>query len=494
LAVIKSTTYLIEYMKAELKIVMLEDSVVDAEIIQRFLLKEKLDCQFSLASNKAAFLLALDQFKPDLILADNALPQFNGSEALKIVCEAELDIPFILVTGTMTDEFAAHIIKSGADDYILKDRLTRLPDAIQAALKKRKTEKEKQQAIQKLVQSEEKYRSLLESAPDAMVIVNRVGIIQLINAQTENMFGYTGKEIIGEYVGILLPDRYKKPNDPNHFESTDVTQLGDGFELCGKKNDGAEFPVELRLSRLETAEGLIITATIRDITERRMAEKALQEMEREMLNQKIQEQKKITRAIIKAQEKERNRIGQELHDNVNQILVGTKLYLEMARKDDLKVKELIKYSIGLIQSSINEIRLLSTKNVTPLKDINLKELLQQLVDELNKTTQIKMALVYEVQGKTMDDDLKLNIYRIVQEQVNNIVRHSSAENAFISVRPDDNHIVVAVNDDGKGFDTGKKRKGIGISNMINRIESFNGEVRIESSVGNGCDVEVKLPY
>ena len=166
----------------------------------------------------------------------------------------------------------------------------------------------------------------------------------------------------------------------------------------------------------------------------------------------------------------------------------------MARKDDLKVKELIKYSIDLIQSSINEIRLLSTKNVTPLKDINLKELLQQLVYELNKTTQIKTALVYEVQSKTMDDDLKLNIYRIVQEQVNNIVRHSSAENAFISVKPDDSHIIVAVNDDGKGFDMGKKRKGIGISNMINRIESFNGQVHIESSVGTGCDVEVKLPY
>lgn len=238
----------------------------------------------------------------------------------------------------------------------------------------------------------------------------------------------------------------------------------------------------------------MVTAAIRDITERRKAEKALKEMEQKILNQKIQEQKKITRAIIQAQEKERNRIGQELHDNVNQILVGTKLYLELARKDDLKVKELIKYSIGLIQSSINEIRLLSTKNVTPLKDINLKELLQMLVDGLNKSSGIKAELVYEATGQAMDDDLKLNIYRIIQEQINNIVKHSCAGNATILVTPDGSNIQIIIADDGRGFDMNRKRKGVGISNIINRVESFNGKVQIESSAGNGCKMQVSLPF
>jgi len=481
-------------MKAGLKIIMLEDSPTDAEIIQRYLVKKKPDIQFCLVTGRPAFLQALEQFKPDLILADNALPQFNGSEALQLVREKRPDIPFILVTGSMTDEFAAHIIKSGADDYILKDRLTRLPDAIEAALKNRKTEREKLDAIQRLVHSEEKYRSLLESAPDAMVIVNSDGIIQLINTQTENMFGYSVQEIIGRPVGILLPDRYKKTGDLNRFESREIMRLGEAFELVGKKKNGAEFPVEMRLSPLKTAEGPVVTAAIRDITERRKAEKAIREMELEILNQKIQEQKKITRAIIGAQEQERNRIGQELHDNVNQILVGTKLYLELARKDDLKVKELIKYSISLIQSSINEIRLLSTKNVTPLKDVNLKELLQLLIDGLNKSSGIKGELLYDITSQPLDDDLKLNIYRIVQEQINNIVKHSKAKNAVIQVNPESGHIRVSITDDGRGFDPNKKRKGIGIANMINRVESFNGKVQIESSAGKGCNVKVLLPY
>mgnify|MGYP001546718813 FL=1 len=90
-------------MKAALKIIMLEDSPADAEIIQRYLLKKKPDLQFRLTSNKEAFLQALDCFSPDLILADNALPQFNGSEALQIVRETSLDIPFILGIGSRTD-------------------------------------------------------------------------------------------------------------------------------------------------------------------------------------------------------------------------------------------------------------------------------------------------------------------------------------------------------------------------------------------------------
>src|SRR5258708_2396407 len=121
-------------MTKRLKILMLEDSAVDAEIVQRVLTKEKLQFDITLVMTKEAYLLALDQSEPDLILADNALPQFNATEALEIVRRRLPLIPFILVTGTTSEEFAAKIIKLGADDYILKDRLARLPAAINTAL------------------------------------------------------------------------------------------------------------------------------------------------------------------------------------------------------------------------------------------------------------------------------------------------------------------------------------------------------------------------
>jgi PAS domain S-box-containing protein len=231
-----------------------------------------------------------------------------------------------------------------------------------------------------------------------------------------------------------------------------------------------------------------------DISERKRAEESIRTMEIEILNQKVQEQKKITRAILKAQETERNYIGRELHDNVNQILAGTKLYLGMAGKHDKGVKDLVKYPLELIDSSINEIRLLTSKNVTPVRNINLKKIIQVLIDNLNKNTTIKTIFIYNITNEIIDDELKLNIYRIVQEQINNIVKHAASLNANISIEAVGNIIRVIVTDDGKGFDINKKREGIGITNMLNRVESFNGKIHIESSPGNGCKIQIEIPY
>jgi PAS domain S-box-containing protein len=231
-----------------------------------------------------------------------------------------------------------------------------------------------------------------------------------------------------------------------------------------------------------------------DISERKKAVESIRSMEMEILNQKVQEQKKITRAILKAQETERNYIGRELHDNVNQILAGTKLYLGMAGKNDKKVKDLVKYPLELIDTSINEIRLLTSKNVTPVRNINLKKLIQALIDNLNKNTTIKTIFNYNITNEIIDDELKLNIYRIVQEQINNIVKHAAAINANISIEAVENVIRVLVTDDGKGFDINNKREGIGITNMLNRVESFNGKIDIESSPGNGCKIRIEIPY
>ena len=129
-------------MERPLKILLLEDSSIDAEIIKRLLLKEKLRCELRLVMDKKEFIKALAEFSPEVILSDNSMPQFSAAEALKITRQKFLHVPFILVTGTVSEEYAANIIKEGADDYILKDRLTRLPAAIAAARAQRRALKE----------------------------------------------------------------------------------------------------------------------------------------------------------------------------------------------------------------------------------------------------------------------------------------------------------------------------------------------------------------
>ena len=481
-------------MTESLKILLLEDSAEDAEILLRFLRKINPHYLFNLAMNKEDYLEALDQFHPDIILSDNHLPLFSATEALQIIQERSLFVPFILVTGTVSDEFAANIIKSGADDYILKDRLTRLPMAIDAALKQRRLEKEKRKAIENLSQSEEKYRTLFFKSPLPKWIYDFETLRFLeVNEAAIKHYGYTLEEFLSMTLNDIRPEEDLQLLSVDLVRVKHETDIRKGTWRHLKKN-GELIIVETTAHFIEYNTRKARMVVINDITESKRAEEELRSMEKELLNQKIQAQKKVTRAVIKAQEKERDHIGRELHDNVNQILVSAKLYLSVIAEENEGIKEMIKkYPLTLIDKSIQEIRVLTSGYVAPLKDIDLQELIQSLLDKLRDNMALQTTFVYDATNYILDDELKLNLYRIVQEQLNNIVKHADAKNIAVTVSKDNSFINLVVADDGKGFDPDKKRKGIGISNMINRVESFNGEIKIESSIGNGCRTQIRIP-
>jgi PAS domain S-box-containing protein len=228
-----------------------------------------------------------------------------------------------------------------------------------------------------------------------------------------------------------------------------------------------------------------IMFAVSNITEKKM-------LENELISRKVQEQRNIVKAVLNAQEIERNKIGQELHDNVNQILASARLYIDTVEKEPVLLRDLIPTAIKHIDGAIAEIRSLSRGQIMPQKGADLKDLIDELVNDLSTRTVTRFCSTISA-GLPVDEDLKLNIYRIVQEQINNILKHAGASEAKITISTVDKTILILISDNGRGFNPMVRRRGIGLTNMINRVESYNGEVRIDSKPGDGCRIEVRVP-
>ena len=173
-------------MKTKLKILHLEDIPTDAELVERELKKGEIQFEKLVVDNKLDFKKALKEFVPDIIISDHTLPSFDSIEAIKIIKHQKIKIPFILVTATVSDEYALEVMKAGADDYILKDRMHRLPKAVESAM-------EKTRAEQKLLESESFNKGVLSSLASHIAVINKEGSILLVNKAWDNFAKKNGE-------------------------------------------------------------------------------------------------------------------------------------------------------------------------------------------------------------------------------------------------------------------------------------------------------------
>ena len=260
-----------------------------------------------------------------------------------------------------------------------------------------------------------------------------------------------------------------------------------------KKADGSYALISDRGFLVISKEGNVarMVGSMQNITEKK-------EMEEKLLKQEVNKQKLIAQAMVDAQEKERAEIGKELHDNINQILSTTKLYLELAKNDHKERLSLITRSAGNIHNAIHEIRNISRSLVpASIRDLGLQDSIADLVESLRTTKAINVEF-YPVGNfdEKISDKAKLMLFRIIQEQVNNVLKHSGAQNLIIELvlEDADNRIELSITDDGKGFDPEKiGKKGLGLSNIMSRADLFGGKVTIQSAPLRGCKLRVQVP-
>jgi PAS domain S-box-containing protein len=231
-----------------------------------------------------------------------------------------------------------------------------------------------------------------------------------------------------------------------------------------------------------------ILGAIRDLTEKK-------KLEQQLLQEQEQKHKAVSQAGIAAQEAERSNISRELHDNVNQLLMSAKLFMNSAQTDTQKASEHIEKAITYQLMAVEEIRKLSkTLNTSLVKVIGLSRSIDDIIINMKAFQQIETRFQYDQRlDKILSDDQKLMIFRILQEQTNNIIKYANAKNVLISLKEENNKIYLSITDDGKGFDTSVQSKGIGFINIYNRVDAFGGDMELISSRSNGCSLRVNFP-
>ena len=283
--------------QTELKILILEDEPTDAELVERTLRKAGLKIIVERTATGEGFAKALDKFKPDIILADYKLPDFDGLAAVRLVRKRDPDLPVIAVSGFIGDQAAVELIRAGANDYVLKDRLARLPSAVQRAIAEtdgRRERKRAEEALResevKLRESEAMYRSLVAAMAEGVVFQAANGDIIATNPAAARILGVTAERLLE-----LKSDNLRWPcihEDGTPFAAecqpsmvtlrTGQPQQDVVMGLC--KPDGTQTWISINSQPLllpaETAPPHAVVTTFHDITERKHAERALHRVNR----------------------------------------------------------------------------------------------------------------------------------------------------------------------------------------------------------------------
>ena len=210
------------------------------------------------------------------------------------------------------------------------------------------------------------------------------------------------------------------------------------------------------------------------------------------------EEKRIAKATIDAQEKERHHIGQELHDNVNQILVGSLLTLGLAKEkknDPVKQSEFLETSRQHIITAIDEVRKLSHQLApASFDDRSLKQIFEDLLAIVNINSKYNINLLFnDISDQAISGDIQINLFRILQEQLKNILKYADATAIDISINVSNNIVKLRIFDNGKGFNAKLEKKGIGLNNIKKRAEAFSGKFSLNTNIGKGCEVIVEIP-
>lgn len=425
------------------------------------------------------------------ILLDVKMPEMDGFETAELIRSRKRSqhTPILFLTAYRNEEQLFRGYDLGAVDFlykpivpeILRSKVSVFVDLSRSAQRQRKHS-------EILAKAELKFRSLLEAAPDAMLITTGAGEIVLANSRADDLFGYSRQELLGKNISTLVPAW-----NPNAYH------VGELSSVC---KDKSSFLCEINSSPLQTEEGLLITSAIRDITERKRTEQRIVEQTQQLFEAN-RELRHLSSRIVAIRDEERRKLGRELHDSQGQYLAAIKMNLEMIEATESTLsppqKGALAEAIKLLERSMREIRVISHLLHPPLLDeIGLQAVVPWYLNSFSERSGIHIELDMPTEIAKLPDQVELAVFRVLQECLTNVHRHSGSKTAKVRIVPEEARVTLQVNDVGQGFalpqdpQSGQLRAGVGITGMRERIRELGGTFDIQSGA-TGTSVTAVLP-
>lgn len=326
-------------------------------------------------------------------------------------------------------------------------------------------------------QQAETFQILAQTSPEAIILAGTDGVIQFVNPATERLFGYRKRELVGEKLNLLMPREHSVAHDgyiQKYLHTGIPTIIGIGRQLTAIRKDGSRFPIYLSIGDIRTRHSRLFAGVIMDISEQ-------QQLQKEILEIPVREQR---------------RIGQELHDGLGQQLTGLGLLAtSLLNKASKPEHELASKLASGLQEAIAQVRALS-RGLVPV-DIDTEGFmnsLEKLIEEIRLQTNLDIQLKILDRIHIADNTTAMHLYRIVQEALNNAIKHAEASQINVGVGVEGTRGCFLISDDGKGLQTSTKdSSGLGLRIMKHRCGLIDAELRIESSPEDGTRIKCYFP-
>ncbi len=485
-------------MKRPLRLLLIEDSEDDAELLLAQIREGGFDVTHTRVDSAAGATHALADGRWDMVISDYTMPQFTGLDAVEIVRQHDPDMPFIITSGNIGEDLAVEAMRRGAQDYLMKNNLSRLVPAIERELRESVVRRNARQALAKLEENEARFRAIVTNVP-GMIFQLHVDLqgalaFSYVSEGSQQLLDLEPPEVLSDSERLFsrLVDKGESGLRSRLMESTHSLRP---FNWEGCVQDAASDAINWIIARMSPhrlADGRVQwDGILQDISNRKQAELELIRSRQQL--------SALSSHLQQVKEAERTSIAREVHDDIGGNLTAIKIDLvwlikHIGSSDPAALAKM--HSLEFLADRTMEITSRIARDLRPpLLDLGLLAAVEWEASEFSKRMEIPCTVDCRDEDIVVDPELATTLFAVFRETLTNIAKHSGATRVDVMLEADETACLLSVFDNGRGISQTDllKKDSYGLRGMLERARNLGGEIRFSGGPGKGTTVIARLP-